>query len=297
MDIARVAIALVFFAFASASDWRTRRVSNLTWILLGAVAFAVFWADLLLRGASPLSQSLLLPSLFLFIDIFWEKKGGARGIAWLSSVVLYAVAFAWTIYAAATVAAGTTEWTPEISGPMMVFLMIAVFELFYMFDVIKGGADAKAVVCLAVMFPWYPEILGGLPVVRPAFDAIPDFFTFALSVLFVGALISLAIPLYLLTKNIRAGRKISGRSLVGFQLPIDEVKGHFVWLVEWVEEGGLKFSARKPRDSSKIDEDLAALRGLGRNEVWVTYKIPFIIPLTAGMVFVLIVGNPLFALY
>jgi len=297
LDIARVAIALVFFTFASASDWRTRRVSNLTWIVLGAIAFAIFWIDMLQRGASPFAQSLLLPSLFLFIDIFWEKGEGARGIARLASIVLYAMALAWMIFAAVNVITGQTGWTPEISGPMIAFAMIIVFELFYMFDVIKGGADAKAMVCLAVMFPWYPLVLDGLPIIKPMFDAIPDFFTFALAVLFVGALFSLALPLFLLAKNIRAGKKISGRSFVGFQLPIDEVNEHFVWLVEWMEDGVPQFSARKPRDSARIDEDLAALRAFGRKEVWVTYKIPFIVPLTVGIVFVLIVGNPLFVLY
>jgi preflagellin peptidase FlaK len=297
IDLARIAVALIFFVFASISDWRTRRVGNITWIALGAIAFGLFWLDLMQRNAPLVSQSLLLPTLFLFVDIFWDRKKDIKTLTGSVGVILYILSFSWVAYVGYSVLTGTTAWDENISGPMVAFAMVVVFELFYMLDVIKGGADAKAVICLAVLFPWYPSIVDGLPLIKPTFDAVPDFFTFALSVLFVGALISLVMPLSFLARNIKSGNKISGRSFLGFMLPIDKVEGQFVWLIEWVEDGQLRFSARKMRDSASIKEDLAALRAMGKDEVWVTYKIPFIIPLTIGMAVVLVLGNPLFLLY
>jgi preflagellin peptidase FlaK len=297
IDLARIAIALIFFVFASISDWRTRKVGNITWIVLGAIAFGLFELDLLNRNAPLISQSLLLPTLFLFVDIFWDRKKEIKTLSGTVGVILYILSFSWVAYVAYSVLIGTTVWNPEISGPMVAFAMVVVFELFYMLDVIKGGADAKAVICLAVLFPWYPVIVDGFPLIKPTFEAVPDFFPFALSVLFVGALISLVMPLYFLARNIKSGNKIGGRSFLGFTLPINNVEGQFVWLIEWVEDGQLRFSARKMRDSANIKEDLAALRTMGKEEVWVTYKIPFIIPLTVGMVVVLVIGNPLFLLY
>ena len=297
IDLARIAVALIFFAFASISDWKTRKVGNITWIVLGAIAFGLFWLDLMQRNAPLISQSLLLPTLFLFVDIFWDRKKDIKTLTGSAGAILYILSFSWVAYVAYSVMTGSTVWNENISGPMIAFAMVVVFELFYMLDVIKGGADAKAVICLAVLFPLYPEVVNGLPLINPTFDAIPDFFVFALSVLFVGALISLVTPFYFLARNIRSGNKISGRSFLGFTLPINKVEGQFVWLIEWVEDGQLRFSARKMRDSANIREDLEALRAMGKDEVWVTYKIPFIIPLAVGVAIVLVLGNPLFLLY
>jgi preflagellin peptidase FlaK len=295
IDIARIAAVLIFFVFASISDWRTRKVDNTTWIILGAIAFGLFWLDLM---DDPLiSQSLLLPTLFLFVDIFWDRKKEIRTLTGSVGAILNVLSFSWIAYVAYSVLSGTTEWNENISGPMIAFAMVVVFELFYMLDVIKGGADAKAVICLAVLFPLYPDVVNGLPLINPANAAVPDFFTFSLSVLFVGALISLVMPFYFLARNIGSGKKIGGRSFLGFTLPINKVEGQFVWLIEWVEDGRLKFSARKMRDSANIREDLEALRAMGKEEVWVTYKIPFIIPLAVGVAVVLVLGNPLFLLY
>jgi len=297
IDLARIAVALIFFVFASISDWRTRRVDNITWIVLGAIAFGLFWLDLMHRNAPLISQSLLLPTLFLFVDIFWDRKKDIKTLTGSVGAILYILSFSWIAYVGYSVLTGTTVWNENISGPMVAFAMVVVFELFYMLDVIKGGADAKAVICLAVLFPWYPDFVNGLPLINSTYAAVPDFFTFALSVLFVGALISLVTPFYFLARNIKSGNKIGGRSFLGFTLPIDQVEGQFVWLIEWVEDGQLRFSARKMRDSANIKEDLAALRAMGKDDVWVTYKIPFIIPLTVGMAVVLVLGNPLFLLY
>ncbi|HUW43335.1 MAG TPA: hypothetical protein VMW02_03765, partial [Thermoplasmata archaeon] len=188
IDFARIAVALIFFMFASISDWRTRRVGNLTWIVLGAIAFGLFWLDLMDRNASLISQSLLLPILFLFVDIFWDRKKEIKTLPGTIGAILYILSFSWVAYVGYSVLTGTTVWDESISGPIIAFAMVVVFELFYMLDVIKGGADAKAVICLAVLFPLYPNVVDGLPLITPTFEAVPDFFTFALSVLFVGAL-------------------------------------------------------------------------------------------------------------
>lgn len=78
-----------------------------------------------------------------------------------------------------------------------------------------GGADAKAFVTLAVLFPVYPtyELAGLLfPLVRPPLGV------FSLSILTDAVLLGLAVPLALFVRNAAAGR----RSLVSFVgRPID----------------------------------------------------------------------------
>ena len=300
IDLIKVLVAIAFFLYASLSDWKTRRVKDLVWIILGSIAFVMLLIELVMRNASLLEISLLLPLAFMFYDIFWDREHGWRTMEGALAIALYALSFSWLVFVVMNAPAypvGEPYGFPPIVSLVMIFALVVLFELFYMFDVIKGGADAKAVICLAILFPWYPELTGSLPVIRPVAEAVLTFFPFALSVLFVAALMSLLTPLYFLFKNMSAGNRLSLRSLMGFQIPIAEVEKRFVWLMEWVEGGKLKFSARKPRPSESLSADLAALQALGLKEVWVTYKIPFMIPMTISILFVIVVGNPLFALY
>jgi len=300
IDVIKVLVALAFFIYASRSDWKTRRVNDIVWIALGSIAFIALLVELVIRNASLLDISLLLPLAFIFYDIFWDREHGWRTKEGAIAMILYALSFFWLIFVVMSAPAYAVEepyQLPLTVSLVMIFVLMVLFELFYMFDVIKGGADAKAIICTAVLFPWYPEIVSSLPIIRPTVDIASTFFPFALSVLFVAALISLLMPFYFLFENISAGNKISLRSFFGLKIPISDVEKRFVWLMEWVEGGKLMFSARKPRPSESLSADLAALQALGLKEVWVSYKIPFIIPMTMAILFVLIVGNPLFALY
>jgi len=297
IDLLRIVLVLGFFIYASVSDWRTRKVANFTWLLLGTIGLTLFLTDLMSRDAEAVALSALLPIAFVFYDIFWDRESGLKSASGIAASIAYGASFIWIGYILFTIVNGDIEWSAEVSGPVVAFFMIILFELFYMLDVIKGGADAKAVICLAILFPWYPALFSGVPMITPNLDGIDTLFSFPLSVLFVAAVISVLTPIYYIYRNLKSGTPISGRALVGFRLPVDDVENRFVWLMEWMDGERRRFSARKPRDSAMLKKDLEALRDAGIEEVWVTYKIPFIIPMTAAIVIVLLLGNPLFALY
>ena len=297
IDLLRIVLVLGFFIHASVSDWRTRRVADATWLILGTIGLGLFLTDLLTREADAMVLTVLLPIAFIFYDLFWDRGSGLKSGSGIAASVAYAVSFIWMLYILAQVVNGSLKWSNELSGPVVAFFMIVLFELFYMLDVIKGGADAKAAICLAILFPWYPALVSGVPMITPSIEGIDTLFSFPLSVLFVAAVISILTPIYYIYRNLKSGTALGGRALVGFKLPLEEVEKGFVWLMEWMDGEKLRFSARKPRDSGTLKEDLEALRATGTKEVWVTYKIPFIVPMTAAIVIVLLLGNPLFALY
>lgn len=297
IDLLRIILVLGFFIYASVSDWRTRRVPDKTWLLLGTIGLAILLADLLSREANLIAISVLLPVAFIFYDIFWDRESGLKSASGIVASAGYIASFIWTLYILVSVVGDSIEWSAEVSGPVVAFFIIILFELFYMFDVIKGGADAKAAICLAILFPWYPALVSGLPIITPSIEGVDTLFPFALSVLFIAAVISVITPIYYISRNLKFGEAITGRALVGFKLPLEEVEKHFVWLIEWMDGEEHRFSARKPRDSATLAEDLDALGRAGIRQVWVTYKIPFIIPMTIAIVIILVLGNPLFTLY
>ena len=76
-------------------------------------------------------------------------------------------------------------------------------------------------------------------------------------------------------------------------MKIEEVQHKFVWPMEQVIDGKIKFKIR-PSDADNID--LGQFRAIGKTSIWVTPKIPLIIPITIGYLLSAIVGNPMTAI-
>ncbi|MDH7517985.1 MAG: A24 family peptidase C-terminal domain-containing protein, partial [Candidatus Thermoplasmatota archaeon] len=71
-------------------------------------------------------------------------------------------------------------------------------------------------------------------------------------------------------------------------------KEKFVWPLEKLVDGKRKFMYM-PKDFD-VDEELEEFENHGIKEIWVTPKIPFMIPLLAGFICSFIFGDILFYL-
>ncbi len=155
-----------------------------------------------------------------------------------------------------------------------------------------GGADAKALIVLAYLFPVTPTLdLGGV-----SMPFMPSPGLFALSVLGNGLVFSLVVPLAILIRNLKSGVKKPLRYIfIGYRLPVSELRGHLRLMEEPVEtEKGVEF--RYKRGGIPLDVGIAKLRKLAKkdSEVWVTPAIPFIIPLTLGFLTAIVYGDIIF---
>ena len=175
---------------------------------------------------------------------------------------------------------------------MIVPIMFLVLILLYQFDVIKGGADAKALIALAIMFPTYPQI-GPLPLIAIPFETAQFVLPFPLLVLFNAAVLTLSVPVALLALNIARRQFRFPAMAFGYVMPVAEARTRYVWPMERVENGERKFSVF-PGPSEDTAADLDRLAELGAQEVWVTPKVPFLIPITASLAFSVVVGNIIF---
>lgn len=91
-----------------------------------------------------------------------------------------------------------------------------------------GGADAKAFMVLAILFPTYPtyELLGtGVPVI------VTDLGVFSISVLTNTVLVGLAYPFVLAVRNAASG-DVGLRMFVGHQVPVAELSRRHGTLLE-----------------------------------------------------------------
>lgn len=168
-----------------------------------------------------------------------------------------------------------------------------VYALWYV-GLIAGGADAKALMALGLLLPYPVRLAEGMP----RWSAPVAYWPAAAAVLGNALLLFLAVPVGFLVWNALRGHLRLPHALLGVKRPARDVQRGHVWPMEVVDEKGRRstrlFPARIP--ASEIDELFARVQALGDERVWVTPKIPFMVPLLAGFVAAFGLGDLLFAL-
>lgn len=283
----KVVLSFIVLLAASRSDWKTRTASDWYWVILGLVGLGFLAFQIYSDDADPLYYLFLIPVAVVFFDVFWDRKGiFENGINPLP-LLLYAASAAALILLAATFWQEVYFW--QLISILFMFLLIIIF---YQLNLIKGGADAKALLCLSIVFPSYPDlspyVLIGVPI-----DIAQYLFPFSLLVLFNAALLSLAVPVMLFFYNLAKGDRKVPVMFFGYRIPVDEARKKFVWPLEYVEEGRRVFRIL-PRSLDSYDKEYDELKALGAEEIWVTPKIPFLIPITVSLLFSALVGNIIF---
>lgn len=289
LPLIKVTLAFVVLLHASWSDWRTREASDLHWIVLGVAGLAFLAVQLYLDGAEPLYYLILLPIAIFFLDIFWERRGMFEDGINALPLALYLVGLA--VLGALVLLRYQDLYLWELMLTPALFLL---FVLFYQFDVIKGGADAKALIALAILLPLYP-VIDGLPLIAPPTELSQFILPFPLLVLFNAALATLVMPIAFLAYNLARGDVRFPAMLFGYRVGVEEAEGRFVWPMERVVEGE-RVMTYFPRSTEDTAAQLEELRAAGAGRIWVTPKVPFLIPITASLLFSAVVGNLFFLL-
>lgn len=144
-----------------------------------------------------------------------------------------------------------------------------------------GGADAKALVAISLLAPLFPEIDAGLAEL-PLWVA-PVQFPFPLTVFINALLLFLAIPVAFFVRNILQGNLSFPYCFFGCRMRASDIPGRYVWPMESVEDGRRTKSILPQRD---VDPAV-----FGDEVIWVTPKVPFLIPLTAGYAISFVLGD------
>lgn len=228
LSVTRLIVGLIILFYASYTDIKTRRASNILWLIMGSI------------GAILLAVQ--------YFTIGFEDK-------------IYYLLFI----------------------PIMIGLVYALFQLRLIF----GGADAKALMAIAILVPLQPAI-SQFPLwgesMMPA-----SWFIFSNSII-----LFLFIPLSLLVFNIAKRNIAFPYSILGYKMSIKKAKEKFVWPLEKITNGKRKF-VYMPKNFD-VEDELNEFEKQGINEIWVTPKIPFMIPLLAGFICAFVLGDILYYL-
>jgi preflagellin peptidase FlaK len=201
--------------------------------------------------------------------------------------------------------------SPEGWGTQSVMiLLLAVFSgVFYIFARMNlfGGADAWALIFISFSLPVFPftPLLGMPPL---------GFLSF--SVLINALLLNLAAPIGIFIINItRKNRAPLMYMFFGFPVNGDRIQHEWGFVMEDFEEKkgtvsrkfvgfwdsikrmysgeGRVYTKDLREHPEEFQKELALYRKAGT--VWISYAVPFIIPITAGLITAIIFGDLLFA--
>lgn len=173
----------------------------------------------------------------------------------------------------------TARWWPLLAASL---LFAALSFGFYWVGLLAGGADAKALVALAILLP-FPLHLGAFPLLA---SPLPSAFA-ALGNALVAFLV---VPIALLMVNLARRDVRFPHALLAVRMPLESVRiGHY-WPMEYVKDGAVR-TMYMPSRFVWEDEDWEALRAAGKERVWATPKVPFMVPLLAGVVAAFFLGD------
>ena len=182
--------------------------------------------------------------------------------------------------------------------------ILFIYALVYMIFRVGGfgGADAKALIGIAFLFPapMYPAIslLGfNFPYASSVMSPV-----FALSVLGNAVALNIVVPLGMFLYNLvttSPGELFSNPvgAFTGYRARIGDLKGKHLRLMHHYDETEDKVSKRWVFKGSEIDdeslEELSKWRDAGKigDRVWVTPKLPFLIPITLGFLVGIFYGD------
>jgi archaeal preflagellin peptidase FlaK len=241
LDVTRLIVGTLILGYASYTDIKTRRASNILWVIMGLVGGILLVYQMYLYSIHDIEMFELMKLYLIFI-------------------------------------------------PFMIGLVYVLFQMRLIF----GGADAKALMALALLLPfpvlnWIPTG-SGLPSLPLFQGMVNNPLPYCWGVFINALFLFLFIPIALLVYNIVKKNFDFPHVFLGYKMSIDKAKEEFVWPMEQITEDGEKKFVYMPKEFD-AEEELEKFIKKGYKEVWVTPKIPFMIPLLIGYISVFIFGS------
>ena len=281
LGLSAFVITIAVLISASVGDWKKREVSDIHWAVLGTVGLILtILLSIELTGFRWEYLLLAAGTVLILIDILWDKE--------FNPFVFY---FAMALLFIVPLFNNMSEdimraWA---SVPLCFLFYVGMYYL----GIIRGGADVKCLITISIMFPLYPQFLG-MPLFGVPHNLMVQMFVPSISILFIAALMVIPMIIFFIAKN-RNKEEFSKKIFSGYRMELSKAENSDVWPLEDIVDGELS-SIKIPKDDDR-EAIFSRLREAGREDVWVTPMVPFVIMITAATAVVLLIGSPLFFIF
>ena len=269
------------------TDHKTRRVPNQTWLISGTIASVLLAYEFTTEEYSLHIWALLVATIVLFYNAFVDEYvlDNNQMMLWRAVQVLGILCAAYFLFSVESeeLSAQDYKLVDVVSISILILLM---YVWFYLGPTI-GGADVKAIMTIGLVAPFT------LSFGSDTFTAFETRgFPYPFVVFMNSLLLYLLIPLSLAVYNIFKGNleKPYFQIFFGTKMKIDLARESFVWPMQQIIGGKVVMVAFvKNKDDSDTQWD--KLEESGVDNPWITFKIPYIIPLALAFVLSAIFGD------
>ncbi|MCL2607008.1 MAG: hypothetical protein FWD92_00390 [Methanomassiliicoccaceae archaeon] len=258
LTLAGFAIMTASMISASIQDVRSREVSDAHWALICGAGMMIMIIRMFDGNVSMERMMMCAGTAMIIADILYDRKFP------LHLDVLFYITIAMMFIIPVAVSSDDVFVKTSALIPVCYIMFAAMFHT----GVIKGGADVKCLISAAIVFPVYPEMF-----VYPIIDTpsvMSLLMPFPVAMLFLASLFSVSAMVFVFVRNIIRGDTEFPNMFLGYTMDSGDTCNAHVWIMD-----------------SAHDTDL-------NERIWVTPKIPFIVPLTAALLFIVLAGNPVF---
>ena len=309
---ARVIVLLLGMGWAAWMDHKDRRVSNSHWVIwvkpaifiwcLELIARQADWSIFLTASAVVAYASVAIIGRPTISDIRAGNKMDILVTIWyIASVfgILIGLSKYGDVDFIDLLLGNETGMTALYWSTLSGLLVIFLIDLGWRMRLIHGGADAKALMWVAILVPNWST----MPVLLDHGEEVVLSLPPAIALLMWGGLSFMLIPIILIGKNILQGNVKSASDLRMFWhstvLPIDEVEKRHVWLLTSIidmpnGETKVYHKTRAPRRTptdEQLSESISKLKQHHVNDVWVSYKLPLLVFLFPAIIPMALLGD------
>jgi len=292
LDWVRFFLGAMMLCYGSWTDLKTRRVPNQVWIIFGGLASLLLIYEFSTEELGIHVWVLLFATIVLFYNAFVDEYvlDKNQSIVWqiIQVLAILSALYFFVTIDSDEIAHDNYKLVDIISISV---LMILMYVWFY-FGPTIGGADVKAIMTIGLLTPFTFSINDD-PLMAFETRGFPYPFVVFMNSLLLYLLIPITLFFYnLVSRNIE---KPYFQMFFGTKMSLEKARDSFVWPMQQVI-GDKAIMVAFVKHKSDTESQWEKLEEKGIENPWITFKIPYIIPLTLAFFTSAILGD-LFSTY